>query len=372
MSLHQTHTSFNQTQLIILTGCGGVGKTTVSASFALSLAQKHTVALITIDPAKRLAQSLNLHTTTHGLQPVKAHPNLWAMMIDRVYSSHKLVERCAHSPQAAQQILENPFFKAFSHSLAGVQEYMAIYEVYSAIESKRFEYIVVDTPPAKHAIDFFDTPRKLQDALNNQALQFVLQSIAKPNVKMQGIRQRFSRMGKSLFIKALSTMTADSFVEDLLQFIMIFSEVLKGLQHSAQQLDLILQNQHCHYMLITTTEPSVVQATLQLAHQLQTRHYNVQQVLINRDRQHIYEPVLTQSLHLTIEDEPLRADLQRIHQQIHKDFQQQQSMKDRLSTLKIPTTILPAQTVTLSPYECIVNLVPHCQSSLQSIFTILG
>jgi anion-transporting ArsA/GET3 family ATPase len=363
--------SIKETQLIVLTGCGGVGKTTVSAAIALSLAQQgHQVALITIDPAKRLAQSLNIKEWQAGLQPVSLNPNLSAMMLDRIHSSHRLVHRFSASEAEAQIILDNQYFKAFSRSLAGVQEYMAIYEVYEAIKTQRFDYVVLDTPPAKHAIDFLDAPRKLREALDNSAFQFVLNSLDTSTTQNKSIRQRFTRMGKSIFIKALSTMTADSFIEDLLHFLQIFSEVLKGLKESGVHLESLMQSKQSAYILVSTQEQSVIYASQYLIQQLQLRKCKIQHILINRDRQHLYPASINEEINNEeINNEEIKNSSES-QQLVHALTQLQKMIKDRLiqekkaqkilGSLNIPMSTLPIQDPSITPSQCIRNLTEYC------------
>ena len=168
-----------ETRLLPIVGSGGVGKTTLSAAIALHLAQQgYQVALITIDPALRLANALGLDALDGILRRLPFELNtegeVWAMMLDKHHTSHRLVTRFTDSKKEAQLIFDNPYYKAFSRSLAGVQEYMAIHEVNEALASNRFDFIVLDTPPAQHALDFIDTPQKIHEALNHPTLKKLL------------------------------------------------------------------------------------------------------------------------------------------------------------------------------------------------------
>ena len=280
-----------KTRLIPIVGSGGVGKTTLSAAIALHLAQQgNQVALITIDPALRLANALGLDALDGVLRRLPfelKEGSVWAMMLDKYQTSHRLVTRFTDSPKEAQLIFENPYYKAFSRSLAGVQEYMAIHEVNEALVSNRFDFVVLDTPPAQHALDFIDTPQRIHEALNHPTIKRLLfsthstSSPSKPSLSLPS----------SMALKVLGTLTGGSFLRDLTQFLGIFYTVLQGMSESGQALQKVLISPRCRYWIVSTAEDEPLNLAWSMHSALLNRSAHIGGFLINR-----ISPLSTHSL----------------------------------------------------------------------------
>jgi Mrp family chromosome partitioning ATPase len=153
-----------ETRILVCCGSGGVGKTTTSAALALAAAEAgRTVVVLTIDPARRLAQSLGLKELDNEPRRVDvpgADGELHAMMLDMKRTFDDIVT--AHStPERAEQILENPFYQALSSSFSGTQEYMAMEKLGQLRASDQWDLIIVDTPPSRSALDFLDAPNRM-------------------------------------------------------------------------------------------------------------------------------------------------------------------------------------------------------------------
>src|SRR5687768_6031721 len=171
------------TQVVICTGSGGVGKTTTSAALALRAAERgRKVVVLTIDPARRLAQSMGIEKLDNVPRPVPgvdpaAGGSLDAMMLDMKRTFDEVVESQA-TPEKARQILENPFYVALSSSFAGTQEYMAMEKLgqihRDAQRDGTYDLIVVDTPPSRSALDFLDAPERLSSFLDGRFIRLLL------------------------------------------------------------------------------------------------------------------------------------------------------------------------------------------------------
>ena len=168
------------TRTIVCCGSGGVGKTTVAAALALRAAEGgRKVVVLTIDPARRLAQSMGLHELDNTPRPVigvEGSGTLDAMMLDMKRTFDELVE--AHSdPERAQRVLENPFYQTLSTSFAGTQEYMAMEKLgqlrQDADATGTWDLIVVDTPPSRSALDFLDAPKRLGSFLDGRFIRIL-------------------------------------------------------------------------------------------------------------------------------------------------------------------------------------------------------
>src|SRR3954451_17327302 len=173
------------TNIVVCCGSGGVGKTTTSAALALRAAEQgRKVVVLTIDPARRLAQSMGIDKLDNPPRPVPGLPaedggpgSLDAMMLDMKRTFDEVVESQA-SPEKAQQILSNPFYVALSSSFAGTQEYMAMEKLgqlhAEAVSSGRWDLIIVDTPPSRSALDFLDAPERLASFLDGRLIRVLL------------------------------------------------------------------------------------------------------------------------------------------------------------------------------------------------------
>src|SRR4051794_33521928 len=162
------------TRIVVCCGAGGVGKTTTSAALALAAAEAgRTVVVLTIDPARRLAQSLGLTELDNEPRRVDvpgADGELHAMMLDMKRTFDDVV--AAHStPERTEQILANPFYQSLSSSFAGTQEYMAMEKLGQLRASERWDLIIVDTPPSRSALDFLDAPNRMSRFLDGTMIR---------------------------------------------------------------------------------------------------------------------------------------------------------------------------------------------------------
>ncbi len=170
------------TRIIVCCGSGGVGKTTTSAALALRAAERgRKVVVLTIDPARRLAQAMGIEALDNVPRPVPDVDtdggSLDAMMLDMKRTFDEVVESQA-SPEKAAQILANPFYQALSSSFAGTQEYMAMEKLgqlhKDALRTGRWDLIIVDTPPSRSALDFLDAPERLSSFLDGRFIRILL------------------------------------------------------------------------------------------------------------------------------------------------------------------------------------------------------
>ncbi len=166
--------------IVVCCGTGGVGKTTVSAVLAVEGARRgRNAVVVTIDPAKRLANTLGLDSlsnTAHEIDRRLWDPDgnappggrLSALMLDTKSTFDGLIAKYSADPEQAARIVDNRFYRSISSALSGTQEYMAMEKLYELHEESGYELIVVDTPPTRHALDFLDAPRRLTRLLDNR------------------------------------------------------------------------------------------------------------------------------------------------------------------------------------------------------------
>lgn len=255
-------------RILVCVGSGGVGKTTTAAALALAAArQGRRTLVLTIDPARRLANSLGLESLGHHIQEVPselldlagervAGGQLMAMMLDQKRAFDEVVERHASDPGAVARILQNPVYAQISGSLAGSQEYAAIAKLHEIDVQNDFDLIVVDTPPTAHALDFLDAPEKLTRAIDSPAIEWFR--------KLRSGRGGWSIVGKtgSYMLERLSKFVGARFLDDLAVFFTEFNDILGGFRVRAEEAFSLLRQDKVGFVLVASPEPMAVREAL--------------------------------------------------------------------------------------------------------------
>jgi anion-transporting ArsA/GET3 family ATPase len=244
-----------QTKIIICCGSGGVGKTTTSAAIAVRAAEAgRKVAVLTIDPARRLAQSLGVGELDNTPRPVTmidtaAGGSLDAMMLDMKGTFDDVV--IAHStPDKAAAILQNQFYVALSSEFSGTQEYMAMEKLgqlhAEAEASGRWNLIVVDTPPARSALDFLDAPEHLSSLLDGRFLRMLLHPARGP--------LRFMTAGFSMMSTVMTKILGAQIISDVQTFVRAFEALFGGFRQRATSTFELLSSRHSTFLVIATPQ----------------------------------------------------------------------------------------------------------------------
>ena len=255
-------------RILVCVGSGGVGKTTTAAALALAAARRGKRTLVlTIDPAKRLANSLGLQALGHQVQEVppalvrKGAPSergsLHAMMLDQKAAFDEMVQRHARDPEAVKRILANPVYSQISGSLAGAQEYAAMTKLHDFDRGGEWELIVVDTPPTAHALDFLDAPRKLSEAIDSPAIDWFR--------KLQGgSGSGWSLVGKtgSFVLKRLAKFVGSQFINDIAIFFTEFNDILGGFRQRAEETFALLRQPRVGFVLVASPEAMAMREAL--------------------------------------------------------------------------------------------------------------
>ena len=255
-------------RIIVCVGSGGVGKTTTAAALGLAAARRGKKTLVlTIDPAKRLANSLGLAALGHQVQEVdralvrRGAPSqrgeLHAMMLDQKQAFDEVVQRHARDPDAVKRILANPVYAQISGSLAGAQEYAAMAKLHDFDRTGDWETIVVDTPPTAHALDFLDAPRKLGEAIDSPAIDWFR--------KLQGgSGSGWSIVGKTgaFVLKRLAKFVGSQFIDDLGVFFTEFNDILGGFRTRAEETFALLRQPRVGFVLVASPEAMAVREAL--------------------------------------------------------------------------------------------------------------
>ncbi len=248
---HDLAGAIAERRVLVCTGAGGVGKTTVAAATALAAAaQGRRTIVLTIDPARRLAQSLGLSTLDNEPRPVAGVEGLDAMMLDMKRTFDEVIERHAESRERVRHITSNRFYQQLSSSLAGTQEYMAMEKLYDLHVTGGYDCLVVDTPPTRNALDFLDAPKRLTDFLEGRFLKMFLA----PGVAAGRVAGRAVGFGTGLFMKAASRITGSGVLGDLAEFFQSFEGMYEGFKDRAQAVYRLLQSRESGFVVVTTPE----------------------------------------------------------------------------------------------------------------------
>jgi len=271
------------TKILICCGSGGVGKTTTSAAVAVRAAEAgRKVVVLTIDPARRLAQSLGIGELDNTPRPVlgidgSAGGSLDAMMLDMKRTFDDVV--LAHSsPDKADALLRNPFYEALSTSLSGTQEYMAMERLgqlhTEAEESGSWDLIVVDTPPARSALDFLEAPEHLSALLDGRLLRLLLAPARGPF--------RLMSVGVSLVSSALNKVLGSQILGDLQIFVTAFEALFGGFRQRATETFELLSSEHTTFLVVATPERDALREAAFFVDRLSEENMPLSGVVINR------------------------------------------------------------------------------------------
>ncbi|WP_408641682.1 ArsA family ATPase [Solicola gregarius] len=271
-----------ETRIIVCCGSGGVGKTTTSAALALRAAEQgRKVCVLTIDPARRLAQSMGLTELDNVPRPVRdAGANggsLDAMMLDMKRTFDEVVEAHA-SPEKAKQILQNPFYIALSSSFAGTQEYMAMEKLgqlhADAVEGGRWDLIVVDTPPSRSALDFLDAPERLSSLLDGRFIKLLLTPARGP--------ARFLTAGFGMVTGALNKVLGAQILTDVQTFVAAFDTLFGGFRQRAEATYALLQAPETAFVVVASPENDALREAMYFVERLTEERMPLAGLVLNR------------------------------------------------------------------------------------------
>lgn len=250
-------------RVVICAGSGGVGKTTTAASIAVRAAlQGRRTVVMTIDPAKRLANSLGIRELGGRPQPVQ-HPalagrSLSAMMLDQKGAWDQLVERHAPSPEARDRILQNRFYENLSRTFAGSQEYMAIEQLCDLYESDAYDLIVVDTPPTRHALDFLEAPQRLADFLDRNVIKWFV----KPYFSAGWSTMRLLNRTAGVLFRRLEEATGITALVEVSEFFTSMTTLFDGFEDRVHRVYEVLRSPDTAFVLVATPEEQVLREAM--------------------------------------------------------------------------------------------------------------
>ncbi|MGC6508428.1 MAG: ArsA family ATPase [Myxococcota bacterium] len=265
----------------IFCGAGGVGKTTLSAAFAIALArQGQRVAIITIDPARRLAEAFGLNANGLRNSPTTLpnYPNLDAMTLHPTEVFDAFVKQHSTVSQS-KRLFNNRYYRYASEKMSGIHEYMAMLRLTQLVEMNCYDAIVLDTPPAKNALDFLYAPERIQGLMGNTTLSWL-----KPRQSWSALQ-----LGIDIVQKTINGIIGSQTLSDLFDFFDVFARVGDALQQEASKIDHHLKSEHSRFYLVCSPQLRSVYEATELRDTLDTEHYQWSFVFVNRIPQAIDE-----------------------------------------------------------------------------------
>lgn len=247
-------------RLLICVGAGGVGKTSMAATMGVHAAMMgRKVLVLTIDPAKRLANSLGLHEfgneeTQIDLSSLgSTEGELWAMMLDGKHAFHELIDRVAEDEATKQAIYDNNIYQSIADTIVGNQEYMATEKLYDVIHSGGYDLVILDTPPVKNALDFLESPGRMAQFVDKRIMQWFL-----ADSKDKGMLRRLISSTSSKIFGLLGHIFGKDFLEDIAVFFQHFKELYEGFQERHQAVEALFRDPQTGFLIVLSpTEPAV-------------------------------------------------------------------------------------------------------------------
>jgi anion-transporting ArsA/GET3 family ATPase len=269
-------------EILVTTGAGGVGKTTTAAAIGVAAAAAgRRVLVMTIDPARRLAQALGLDELGSEPQQVPhdvGGGQLWAMMLDMESTFDGIIDRHATSPANARAIKGNRIYRTLSSTLSGTQEYMAMEKLHQLHDAGEWDLLVIDTPPTRSALDFLDAPKRMTTFLEGRLLRLLLQ----PAMSAGKGYLRVLNAGATTFMKVAGKVTGMDLLTDLAEFFRNFEGMYEGFKERADEVLDLLQRPTSQFVVVTSPQPPPLREARFFLDRLEQEGLHLAGVVVNR------------------------------------------------------------------------------------------
>jgi anion-transporting ArsA/GET3 family ATPase len=266
-----------QRRILVCCGSGGVGKTTTAAALAMEAARAgRRAVVVTIDPAKRLADALGLEGLTGTPSQISGDwpGELWALMLDTKSTFDDLVATNAGDPDQAERILQNRFYRNISGALSGTQEYMAMEKLYELHEQTAFDLVVVDTPPTRNALDFIDAPRRLSRFLDHRLFRMIT-SPGRGIVKAVNVAAQ-------AFLRTVAKVVGAEVIDDAIAFFQAFEGMEQGFRERADAVFHLLSHGDTAFILVASPRRDTIEEARFFASKLAEADIQVRALVVNR------------------------------------------------------------------------------------------
>lgn len=256
-------------QLLVFLGQGGVGKTTVAAAAALHASRSRKTLVLTVDPARRLADALGVKL---GAEAVAVGENLDAMMLDTKAALDALVERYAPSPETLKRVLASRFYAELSNAFAGSEEYVAMGALHDILADGKYDLVVVDTPPSKHAVEFLEVNRKLIRVFESGVVKYVF----KPT--------KFLRLGGGAVASVLAKWTSAEYLSEMAEFVTTFDKMFADMEGRVRAIEDVLRDRRKTGLnVVTSADADSVPGSIDLYEEVTDRlGLRIESVVVNR------------------------------------------------------------------------------------------
>lgn len=266
--------------LIVTCGPGGVGKTTTAAALGIAAARDgRRVVVVTVDPARRLADALGIDVDAHMFDPhevVDAGANggsLWALMLDAETVFDRMIVERAGDATKAQKILDNPVYRSIAGSLSGAQDYMAIERLHQLHTSREYDLVIIDTPPSRDAIDLLEAPDRLVRFLSHP----IYRALTMPSRSFA----RVTNAGTSAFLWIVRRLAGPRLVEDTIEFFRSLSGMEQGLRQRAAEAAVLLRAETTSFVLVSSPRAEAVGESTHLANEILDGGFRLDGVVVN-------------------------------------------------------------------------------------------
>lgn len=351
-------------KLILICGSGGVGKTTLSAALGLQAALTgKKVLVMTIDPARRLASSMGLESLRDKPQKIspqtiekicgKKGIDFYAMMLNPKTTFDALVKKYAPTPEIQRKILNNKIYQNLSQMIVGSQEYMAMEALYEIAAEKKYDLVVVDTPPTVHAIDFLDAPEKMINAISHSMVHLLL----KPALFVGKSSLKIVEQGSRFMVKIMDRLLGFAFLQEISEMLISFQHLLGGFQSRAEEVKKLLQDAGTAFILVSTCDRKSLQEVDIFLSKLQELELPLAGMILNR-----FYPLFKKT------DEQKQEDFEQIQKLMGKDMAQKMvavfgefsnyALRDQKHYARMEKTLGP---------DRFVNTVPLFESDIHDL-----
>ncbi len=269
-------------KIFVCVGNGGVGKTTLAAAMGVRAAQQGLkVLVLTIDPAKRLATTLGIE----GEKDITRVPDqnfkgeLFASVVDHKKTFDDFVLRAAKKSESAKSLFQNKLYQQLSTSLSGSQDFTALEKLYSCFESNEFDLIILDTPPAKHAIDFLNAPQKLSVLFNDKVARWFRES---KNSSVTGVFLNLLNTGTKQVLNIMESVTGSELLKELSDFFLSIEQWQGHLEERIANVHRMMVSSDTQFFLVTSFDQAKLLEAEYFLREIRKGGYNLQSVILNR------------------------------------------------------------------------------------------
>ncbi|MEZ4871779.1 MAG: ArsA-related P-loop ATPase [Bdellovibrionales bacterium] len=272
---------FENNKVVVCTGSGGVGKTTISASLGVLAAQYgQRVLVLTIDPAKRLATALGIQGDANIVKVPGQNfkGELYAGRIDSVEIFNAFIREAAPSNDVVEKILKNKLYEQLSTTLSGSQEFTSLVKLYEEQKSNKYDLIILDTPPTQHAIDFLHSPEKIYALFQSSITKWFINNTQKGG----SVWSRILHKGTQTVLSIFHRVTGSDFMDELSDFFFSLKDLQENITQTCQGTQELLKDKNTAFLLVTSFDRAKIQEASSYYGELVSGGYQLDSIIINR------------------------------------------------------------------------------------------